>query len=154
MTSDLRHKINWKNSIYKGYLKNGNTNYYYIKLQYSISKVSAAISKGNDEYHRRLTQKLSDPSASSKTHWSILKRFYNGKKVPIIPPLLITNKLESEFKTKANYFNSFLSLLQNVLPLLAIVRYPIHINVSANRLSSFFFNEEVILKIINVLNIN
>ena len=114
MTSDLRDKINWKNSIYKDYLKNGKTNYYYIKLQYAISEVSAAISKGKDEYHRRLAQKLSDPSASSKTYWSILKRFYNGKKVPIIPPLLINNKLESDFKTKAI---SKVSLLQNVLSL-------------------------------------
>ena len=73
MTSDLRDKINWKNSIYKDYLKNGKTSYHYIKLQYAISEVSAAISKGKDEYHRRLAQKLSDPSASSKTYWSILK---------------------------------------------------------------------------------
>ena len=49
MTSDLRDKINWKNSIYKDYLKNGKTNYHYIKLQYAISEVSAAISKGKDE---------------------------------------------------------------------------------------------------------
>ena len=63
MTSDLRDKINWKNSIYKDYLKNVKTNYHYIKLQYAISEVSAAISKGKDEYHKRLNQKL---SASSK----------------------------------------------------------------------------------------
>ena len=107
MTSDLRDKITWRNSIYKDYLKNGKTNYYYIKLQCAISEVSAAISKGKDGYHRRLAQKLSDPSASSKMCWSILKRFYNGKKVPIIPPLLINIKLESDFKTKANYFISF-----------------------------------------------
>ena len=38
--------------------------------------------------------------------------------------------------------------------MLTIVRYPIHCNVSAARLSLFSFNEEVILKIINALNIN
>ena len=37
MTSDLRDKINWKNSIYKDYLKNGKTNYHYIKLQYECN---------------------------------------------------------------------------------------------------------------------
>ena len=153
MTSDLRDKINWKNSIYKDYLKNGKTNYHYIKLQYAISEVSAAISKGKDEYHRRLAQKLSDPSASSKTYWSILKRFYNGKKVPIIPPLLINNKLESDFKTKANYFNSFFA--SKCTPLINNSTLPNSLQyVSAARLSSFSFNEEVILKIINALNIN
>ena len=30
---------------------------------------------------------------TTKTYWSILKTFYNGKKVPIIPPLLINDKL-------------------------------------------------------------
>ena len=79
----------------------------YLQLQNAISEVSVAISRGKDDYHSRLAQKLSDPSASSKTYWSILKRFFNGKKVPIIPLLLINNKLESDFKIKANYFNSF-----------------------------------------------
>ena len=68
---------------------------------------SVAISKGKDEYHRQLAQKLSDPSVSSKSYWSILKRFYNRKKVSVVPPLLINNKLESDFEIKANYFNSF-----------------------------------------------
>ena len=145
--------MNWKNSIYKDYFKNGKTNYYYINLQYTISEVSAAISKGKDEYHRRLAQKLSDPRGSSKTCWSILKRFYNEKKVSIVPPLLINNKLESDFKTKAICFSSFFaskctSLVYNsTLP--NSLQY-----VSPARLSSFYFNEEVILKIIYALNIN
>ena len=119
----------------------------------AISEVSAAISKGKDEYHRRLAQKLSDPSASSKTYWSILKRFYNGKKVPIIPPLLINNKLESDFKTKANYFNSFFA--SKCTPLINNSTLPNSLQyVSAAKFSSLSFNEEVILKIINALNIN
>ena len=36
-----------------------------------------------------------------------LKLFHDGKKSTNFPPLLINNKLESDFKTKANYFNSF-----------------------------------------------
>ena len=46
-----------------------------------ISEVSVAKPKGMNEYHSRLAQKLSDPSASSKTYWSTLKSFYNGKKI-------------------------------------------------------------------------
>ena len=34
-----------------------------------------------------------------------LKTFYDGKKVPTIPPLLINNKLISDFEIKADYFN-------------------------------------------------
>ena len=37
---------------------------------------------------------------NAKTYWSLLKTFYNGKKVPIIPPLLIDNKIISDFEAK------------------------------------------------------
>ena len=39
---------------------------------------------------------------NAKTYWSLLKTFYNGKKVPIIPPLLINNEIISDFEAKAN----------------------------------------------------
>ena len=54
-------------------------------------------SKKKDSYNV-LTKKLSNSATSSKTYWSILNTFYNGKKVPLIPPLLTENNLE------ANYF--------------------------------------------------
>ena len=44
---------------------------------------------------------------TTKTYWSILKTFLNGKKVPIVPPLLINDKLTSDFEVKANHFNNF-----------------------------------------------
>ena len=42
-------------------------------------------------------------------YWSILKGFYNGKRVPVIPHLLVNNKLLTDFKAKANIFNDFFS---------------------------------------------
>ena len=42
---------------------------------------------------------------ATKTYWSILKTFYNHKKVPIVPPLLINDKLISDFEVKINRFN-------------------------------------------------
>ena len=44
---------------------------------------------------------------NAKTYWSLWKTFYNGEKVPIIPPLLIDNKITSDFEAKANHFNNF-----------------------------------------------
>ena len=58
-------------------------------------------------YYNQVAQKLNGPKTSLKTYWSILKTFYNGKKVPLIPPLFINNKLEPDFKLKANFFNKF-----------------------------------------------
>ena len=39
---------------------------------------------------------------------SIVEIFCNGKKIPVISPILINNKIVSNFKMKANHFNSFL----------------------------------------------
>ena len=86
MTRNLRNKMNWKNGFYKEYIKNGKTNYHYLQLQNAISEVSVAISRGKDDYHSGLAQKLSNPSGSSKTYWSIFKRFFNGKKVKLFHP--------------------------------------------------------------------
>ena len=36
-----------------------------------------------------------------------MKTFYNGKKIPLIPSLLINDKLQSDFGKKANHFNEF-----------------------------------------------
>ena len=86
MAPNLRNKINWKNGIYKEYVKNGKSNYHYLQIQNAISEVSALISREKDDYHCRLAQKLSDPSSSSETYWSILKRFFNGKKYQLFHP--------------------------------------------------------------------
>ena len=53
------------------------------------------------------SDKLNDPKTSAKAYWSILKTLYNGKKIPLIPPILVNNKLISNFKEKANHFNAF-----------------------------------------------
>ena len=54
-----------------------------------------------------LHNKLIDPTTSSKTYWSFVKTFYNGRKIPIVYPLLVNNKLESDFKKKVHHFNIF-----------------------------------------------
>ena len=79
----------------------------YITLQNVIDEVSELICKRKDGYHKQLARELTNPKTSSKTYWSILKTFYNGRKVPLIPPLVINNKLEADFKRKADHFNNF-----------------------------------------------
>ena len=47
------------------------------------------------------------PPNNSKTHCYALKTFCNWKKIPLIPPLLLSNCLIPDFKAKANLFNDF-----------------------------------------------
>ena len=65
------------------------------------------IEKSKEKYYVRLSEKLLDPQASQKSYWSILKTFLNDKKISCIPPLLYQDKLNIDFKGKAEIFNNF-----------------------------------------------
>ena len=76
-------------------------------LEYLCNEIYNLIPKSKKEYYQIINKKLHDPSTSSKTYWSIMKTFFNGKKVPVIPPLLFNHAFVSDFWEKANIFNSF-----------------------------------------------
>ena len=106
-----------------------------------------------DLTHHQNAKKLSDPKTSSKTYWSILKTFYNTKKVPIIPPILIENKLETDFLKKANYFNQFFA--SKCTPLSNSSSLPSSLDLETEaRSTSISFSDNDILKIIRSLDIN
>ena len=66
--------------------------------------------KKKNDYSNALAKKLSDPTTSSKTYWSILETFDNTKKVPITPPILTESKSELDFLKKLITSISFLLL--------------------------------------------
>ena len=70
---------------------------------------SDAITSSKPKYYKGLVNKLNDPKTSSKTYWKILKTFVNGTKIPLIPPLLVSNQLVSDFLEKANLFSDYIS---------------------------------------------
>ena len=51
------------------------------------------------------SMKLNDPNTIGKTYWSILRSFYNDSKIPLIPPLLVNDKIVPDFTEKPNLFN-------------------------------------------------
>ena len=81
----------------------------------TIMNVSEDITKSKEHYCDCLAKKLNNPKTSPKTCWAIVKTFYNGKKIPLIPPLLVNDKLECDFGLKANHFNEFFA--SNCTPL-------------------------------------
>ena len=104
-------------------------------------------------YYENPARKLNNTLLQAKTYWSILKAFYNNKKVPLIPLLLIEDKFVTDIKTKANIFNKFFAdqctLLKNnsILPTNQIF-------LTQARLEFLEFNEDEIFKIIRALKIN
>ena len=84
---------------------------------------------------------------------SILKTFYNPKKIPLIPPLLIDYKFVTDIKTKANIFNKF--LLEHCTPLNNDSWFPTNqIFLTQSRLGSLAFSEVEIFNIIRAFSIH
>ena len=83
----------------------------------------------------------------------ILKSFYNDSKIPLIPPLLVNNKIVSDFTEKANLFNDFFATQCTPLSNNTILPSAIFFKTQS-RLSSINFEKEDILKIIRKLNVN
>ena len=84
-----------------------------------LSKLSEdltnAITNSKLAYYRRIASKLNDPNTAPKTYWSILKSFVNGKKIPLIPPILVNDQLVTDFLEKANLFNEFFTQQCNAI---------------------------------------
>ena len=113
--------------------------------------MSEVILKRKNDYHRKLSDKLNDPETSAKAYWSILKTLYNGKKIPLILPILVNNKLISNFKEKANYFNNFFTSHCTLISNVSVLSNSSN-SVSNVSLSSIHFEDQDILKIICSVN--
>ena len=80
-----------------------------------------------------------------------MKTFANGNKIPLIPPLLVHNKLVIDFLDKANLFNNFFA--KQCTPISNNSTVLVNINFETReRLSSLEFCVDDIVKIIRSLD--
>ena len=87
----------------------------------------------------KLAKKLNNPLLQAKTYWSILKTFYNEKKIPIISPLLTNDNFVADTQTKANIFNKFFA--EQCTPLKNSSTLPVNqMFLTQSRLNSINFN--------------
>ena len=111
------------------------------------------INKSKQNYYSRVASKLTNVQRNSTTYWSLLNRFLNNKKIPLIPPLFHENKFVTDFLKKAELFNALFakqcSLIKNSSKLLWHLHY-----LTDNRLSSVSFSQDDIAKIIQNLDPN
>ena len=118
-----------------------------------ITELDKLISSTKTLYYENLAKKLNNPLLQTKTYWSILKTFYNDKKIPLIPPLLIDDKFVTDIRAKANTFNKFFA--EQCTPLRNGNVLPVNqMFLTQARLKSLDFREVKFLKVIRALNIN
>ena len=81
-----------------------------------------------------------------------MRSFYNGRKVPLIPPILKGNKYVYDFKEKANYFNEFFRLLYSLVVNSSVL--PDKSYLIASYLESIRISGSDIMKTIRSLDLN
>ena len=62
-------------------------------LLHQVSECTKLIVEAKDKHLAKLSSKLDNPNTVPKTYWSIINRFLNNKKVPIIPLVFFEGKL-------------------------------------------------------------
>ena len=106
MTDSIKNKQKQRAKLTKKYFKCGKKEPD-VQITALSNECIKTILEAKEKYTRQLSQKLSDPSTEPKTYWKIINRFVNNKKTPMIPPLLVNDKIISNFSEKANLFNKF-----------------------------------------------
>ena len=87
--------IKRKNWLFQYQRKSGNLDY--VSLNSITEDISNVVNSSKLKYHERLALNLNDPKTAPKTYWKILKKCVNGRKISLIPPLLVGNQLEQTF---------------------------------------------------------
>ena len=105
----IKSLINEKLRTYNAYRKNIGNSQLRKNLSSLQQRLRDLIDDSKQKYFLRLTQKLNTIQKSTKAYWALLKIFLNNRKIPVIPPLFHNNKFVTDFKEKAELFNSFFS---------------------------------------------
>ena len=154
MTRFIEKAIKDKNLFYQRLVKNTDFTNNHKNLERFSSlqnNLTNTIETTKQQCFAKIAKKPFVPNISSKTYWSILKCFLTGKKVPCISPIFHENRFITDFRVKAELFNSFsvnqCSLIRNkiVLP----TDYELFTHKS---LSNITFTGNDIGKIISSLN--
>ena len=91
----IKAKIKTKNLLFKQYIHHERFESDFGFLKALINELNELIS--STLYYENLAKKLNNPLLQAKTYWSILKTFYNDKKILLISPLLIDDKFATDY---------------------------------------------------------
>ena len=152
LSKRIVHAVRKTNRLYKKYISGGKKHEDEIVLQENKVILTDLITNARESYFSNLSNKLNDPTTSSKTYWSILKRFINNVKIPNIPPLLVNGVFESDFQKKAEIFNSYFIKQCTILDNGSTLPEPTF--KTNKRLTSIIFSSQDMFKIIQELNPN
>ena len=107
----IKSLIENKNKIRKSDQRFKSNSQLLSKLNLLQDQLHLLINKSKQNYYSRVASKLTNVQINSKIYWSLLNRFLNNKKIPLIPPLFHENKFATDSKEKKKNF--LMHFLQN-----------------------------------------
>ena len=138
MNLEIIKLIKRKNWLFQCQRESGNLDY--ASLNTITQDRSNLVDSSKLEYHERLALRLNDPKTSLKTYWKILKTFFNGTKIPSIPPVLAENQLVADLFVKPNQQCVTVDNASSILPNIMFV--------TQKKLSTIEFCTDDIIKMI------
>ena len=152
MDQSIKQLIKERDSCYSKYQSQGGRDKDLHIVTSLTDKINEQISNKKRKFYLNLSDQPNDKCLNPKKYWTLLRPFYNGRKVPLIPPILKCQKYVSDFKEKANYFNEFFSL--QCSPVVNRSVLPDKSYLSASFLESITISGSDILKTFRSLDIN
>ena len=145
----IKSLIHEKNITFKQFRNDRRNSYLRRQLICPQDCLNDLIEASKQKYCCRMTNKLTNAEKSPKTYWSILKSFFNNKKILLIPPLFYENCFITNFKEKAELFSSFFadqcSLMSNASKLSS--NFTLYTD---NRLSQLLFRKIILVKLFKI----
>ena len=108
MTDEIKIICHTKAKIYENHVKNGRSDVDKDELV-RVTSLSSDVNTKVKENLYSLGNKLNNPQTGAKSHWSILNKFLQKKKIPLIPPILWNGTFVTNICEKITLFNTFFS---------------------------------------------
>ena len=87
----VKELINEKDDTFQFYLHSNKNPKLFNKVEYIQNELKSLIEANKEKYYSRSSKRMMNSLTNTKTYWSILKSFFNNKKIPCIPPLFHQN---------------------------------------------------------------
>ena len=99
------------------------------------------VSKQN--YYSRIAYKITHIQKNTKVYWTLSKRFFNNKKIPVISPLFHGNEYVTDFKKKVELSNSFFAKQCSLLSSSSELPFNLHCTTEKRLNTLHFSNNDI-----------
>ena len=152
ITRNIKNLLSRQKKLYKKYRLNGFKADDKVSVDRIRDECFKAITTSKENYLKSLGNKLIDKGTGPKAYWNIINSLLNKCKIPRIPPLLVADKIITDFKEKVKLFNDY--FLAQCKPIVNNSTLPLFTQITHSNIDTIVISQKLILDIIKNLNTN